>query len=390
MNERSDPRTRGKARNGGSAISRLLLVVVGAAILLGAGILVDRYTIWPLSIFAASTPAPSSIADQRAREARLQLAEQRKTLKDNPNAIFPEVPLGADHHFVPPGDDEMPDDEMGESIQRGRSIFVNTGTSAAQFTGNDLACANCHLDAGRRPGSAPLWGAWGVYPKYRGKNDMINTMEDRIHGCFTYSMNAPQSPSGGPPPANHQIYKDLQSYIFWLADGAPVGEPLPGQGYPELERTEKGFDYQRGADVFKNNCAVCHGIDGQGQKDLNGRQIFPPLWGPRSYNWGAGMHRVPTAAAFIKANMPLGKRDYLSDQDAWDVAAYINSFPRPPDPRQVDEDLSIAEAKEKYHDDKKGYYGHSLRGQLLGEALDQSQWQRFQKEQALTIDNATP
>jgi thiosulfate dehydrogenase len=45
------------------------------------------------------------------------------------------------------------------------------------------------------------------------------------------------------------------------------------------------------------------------------------------------MHRRNTAAAFIKANMPLGQGNTLTDQQAWDVAAYIDGKPRPPDPR---------------------------------------------------------
>ena len=56
--------------------------------------------------------------------------------------------------------------------------------------------------------------------------------------------------------------------------------------------------------------------------------VFPPLWGADSFNDGAGMHRVLTAARFIKAKMPLGKPD-LTDDDAFDVAAFINSKPRP-------------------------------------------------------------
>ncbi|MCL7743751.1 c-type cytochrome [Guyparkeria hydrothermalis] len=376
---------------GQSTAVRIALAVAGAGLLLGAGLLADHYDVWPFtSTSVTSDETPTTLADRASREAREQLAESRKELAENGDAAFPQVPLGNDNHFVPPDDSEIPNGKMGDAIRRGRSVFVNTGTRAAEFTGNDLACANCHLDSGRRQGSAPLWAAWGVYPKHRGKNDMVNTMEDRIRGCFTYSMNAPQSPNGGPPPANHQIYKDLQSYMFWLADGAPVGQKLPGRSYPKLERTDKGFDYRRGEKVFKANCAVCHGLDGQGQKDLNGRQVFPPLWGPGAYNWGAGMHRVPTAAEFIKANMPLGKRNYLSDQEAWDVAAYINSFPRPPDPRQVEENISVAEARDAYHKDKKGYYGHTLRGKLLGESFDQAQWERFRQKHLPTRTSAQP
>ena len=88
----------------------------------------------------------------------------------------------------------------------------------------------------------------------------------------------------------------------------------------------------RGASVFAANCVICHGATGQGTK-ANGKYVFPPLWGEDSFNAGAGMTRVPTAAAFILANMPLGKGDSLTQQEAWDVAQYLNSHERPPDPR---------------------------------------------------------
>lgn len=386
MSQQGDRTTRER-----SALARSALAVAGALVLLGAGFFAAEHEIWPIgAIGETPEPAATTRADREAEQARAALDKSRQALADDAQADFPAVPVGEDNHFVPPSDKEIPDGKMGEAIRRGRSVFVNTGTRAARFTGNDLACANCHLDAGRREGSAPLWGAWGVYPKYRGKNDMVNTMEDRLKGCFTYSMNARESPSGGPPPDNHPIYKDLQSYMFWLADGAPTGQELPGRGYPTLERTERGFDFRRGEQVYRANCAICHGLDGQGHKDMNGRRIFPPLWGPDSYNWGAGMHRVPTAAAFIKANMPLGKRDYLSDQEAWDVAAFINSFPRPPDPRQMEKGLSVAEAQSRYHDDKKGYYGQRLRGRLLGEPIDHAEWQTFRDQHALRLDDGSP
>src|SRR3546814_9130532 len=97
----------------------------------------------------------------------------------------------------------------------------------------------------------------------------------------------------------------------------------------KLKETKLGYDPGRGAQVFQQNCASCHGADGQGQRDINGRVVFPPLWGPHSYNWGAGMASVKNAAAFVKKNMPLGQTDRLTDQQAWDVAAYIDSRERP-------------------------------------------------------------
>jgi thiosulfate dehydrogenase len=81
---------------------------------------------------------------------------------------------------------------------------------------------------------------------------------------------------------------------------------------------------------------ACHQADGQGQRkgvagDAKG-YVYPPLWGPDSFNNGAGMHRLITSASFIHANMPFGtmfNAPAISNEDAWDVAAYINGRRRP-------------------------------------------------------------
>ena len=265
--------------------------------------------------------------------------------------------------FVPPDPATIPDDKFGDAVKRGMAIFTNTGTNAADHVGNGLSCSNCHLDAGRQPQSAPMWAAWVTYPKYRSKNDQINTMEDRVMGCFNYSMNAQASPSGKAPPHGDDIYRDLESYFYWLATGAPTNTKLEGIGFGSVKKPEGGYDLGRGAEVFTANCAVCHGAEGQGQKDINGRYIFPPLWGPDSYNWGAGMGRIDTAAAFIKHNMPLSQPGRLSDQEAWDVAAFVDSHERPKDPRQKG---TIEENRLKNHDGDETLYGQMVDGHLLG------------------------
>ena len=265
--------------------------------------------------------------------------------------------------FQPPPDSAIPDGPEGDAIRRGQAIFMNTSANASDFVGNNLSCSNCHLDGGRRPNSAPMWAAWTVYPKYRSKNKQINTMEDRVKGCFTYSMNAQHSPTGGPPPPGDDVYKDLQIYMHWLASGALTGVDMEGAGYPELEMTSAGYDPARGNQVYAATCSTCHGADGQGQYDLNGRPVFPALWGPRSYNWGAGMARVNTAAGFIKANMPLGQSDRLTDQQAWDVAAFINSHERPKDPRQTG---TVQETAQKNHGGEETFYGRTYQGRLIG------------------------
>lgn len=236
--------------------------------------------------------------------------------------------------FVPPSMDDIPDGAFGDSVRRGKLIFDQTRQSdARRFVGNQQSCNNCHLGSGRVAGSAPMWAAWVAYPAYREKNHHVNTMEERLRGCFTYSMNAQASEAGEAPPPGHEVLKDLQSYMFWMAKGAPTGDArMPGRGYPQLDDPPQPYDPGRGAIVYAQSCAICHQAEGAGMT-VEGQVLFPPLWGDGAYNAGAGMHRVNTAAAFIHANMPLGLGGTLSVQEAWDVAAYINSKPRPKDPR---------------------------------------------------------
>ena len=229
-------------------------------------------------------------------------------------------------HFIPPAESDMPTGEMGDMIKLGRNIFVHTQVYAKNLVGNGLNCVNCHLDAGRKADSAPLWGAYVMFPAYRSKNHKVNSFEDRLAGCFRFSMN------GTPPAYNSKEMLALTSYSYWLATGAPTGKELAGRGYPKLDKPPQQPDAQRGAAIYEKNCAICHGSDGLGTK-VNGAYAFPPLWGNDSFNAGAGMHSVKNAAAFIKANMPLGKGNSLSLQEAWDVAQFVDSHDRPPDPR---------------------------------------------------------
>ncbi len=229
--------------------------------------------------------------------------------------------------FSPPSADAMPNGDFGDAVRLGKAIFTDTQTYAGKYVGNKLNCVNCHLGAGRKMDSAPLWAAFGMYPAYRDKNKHVNTYEERLAGCFQFSMN------GKAPAPDSKEMVALVSYSYWLANGAPIGVELKGRGYPMLPDPPQKPDAARGKQVFEANCALCHGANGLGT-EVAGRYVFPPLWGNNSYNGGAGMSRVETAAAFIRANMPYGKGNSLSEQDAWDVAKYVDSQPRPPDPRK--------------------------------------------------------
>jgi thiosulfate dehydrogenase len=229
--------------------------------------------------------------------------------------------------FTPPDPDSIPPGPFGDSVRLGRNIFVDTQTYAKRYVGNGLNCVNCHLDAGRKADSAPLWAAYTMFPAYRDKNKKVNSLQDRLAGCFKFSMN------GKAPDLDSPEMIALVSYSFWLAHGAPTGVELKGRGYPKLAKPALEPDIGRGKQVFDANCAICHGADGQGTQ-VDGRYAFPPLWGPHSFNAGAGMTQIKNAAGFIQANMPLGKGGSLSEQQAWDVAQFMDSHERPPDPRK--------------------------------------------------------
>ncbi|HUZ63797.1 MAG TPA: c-type cytochrome [Acetobacteraceae bacterium] len=265
-------------------------------------------------------------------------------------------PVAADPAFQPPAESTIPNTPFGKMVRQGEAIFRNTGTNARQFVGNALSCSNCHIDGGRLANASPLWAAYVAFPAYRSKNGHVNTFEERMQGCFRFSMN------GKAPPLGSKVLVALESYSFWLAHGAPLGANMPGRGYPRLPKPAMAPDYRRGAAVFARHCALCHAADGAGQS-AGGKVVFPPLWGPKSYNWGAGMTSLVNAAGFIKANMPLGLGNSLTDQQAWDVAMFIDSHERPQDPRYLG---SIAKTRAKFHNSPYSMYGQTVNGHLVG------------------------
>lgn len=216
--------------------------------------------------------------------------------------------------FRVPPDSEIPDGVLGASIRRGRALLNATRDSLPQHVGNELRCTSCHLTDGRQANAIPWVGVYARFPQYRSRNDDVNVLADRINDCFQRSMN------GTALPADGQAMKDMIAYMAFLSRGYAVGSDVEGQGLPDLAPLPG--DTARGAQVFASTCVACHGADGQGTP------AAPALWGPESYNIGAGMSRLRTAASFIKHNMPFGNPN-LTDQQAFDVAAYVNAQPRP-------------------------------------------------------------
>ena len=227
----------------------------------------------------------------------------------------PPPPSPNEAKLIFPDDAAIPDGPEGAAIRRGRALVGNVRDSLPGQTKSALNCTSCHLDEGTRAWAAPWVGVYGRFPQYRARNARMNILEDRINDCFVRSLNGRALPTSG------QDIRDIVAYMAWLSLRVPAGVTMEGQGFAKLKTT--AGDTVAGRELFTGICSRCHGSDG------DGTSIAPPLWGERSYNIGAGMARLRTAAAFIKFNMPYDNPGSLSEQQATDVAAYINSRPRP-------------------------------------------------------------
>ena len=207
-----------------------------------------------------------------------------------------------------------------------RYIGKNATDPAMRYAGNDLACQNCHLNAGLQPFAAPFVSTFGTFPMMI--DDQVLTLTRRINGCMRRSMNGVDLPSEG------REMEALIAYFKFVGKGTPEGVRIPGMGLRPIANPASPPDARRGEDVYAKHCATCHKEDGQGevkQSSAAGYNI-PPLWGDASFNAGAGMAKTAYAASYIHDNMPFGityQTPMLSVQQAWDVAAYIISKPHP-------------------------------------------------------------
>lgn len=221
--------------------------------------------------------------------------------------------------WAPPPPDAFPAGPLGESVRRGLDLFTHTTERLPAYAPGNINCSNCHLDAGRKLGSAALVGAHARFPKYMDRTGSVIPLHDRVNYCFTRSL------AGGRLPVESRQMSDLLAYIAWLSVDVPDGGQVPGVAMPKMPPLTG--DPARGATLYAEKCAVCHGDDGAGKAPG-----FPAVWGSRSYSIGASMAREERAASFIRQFMPQTAPGTLTDQEAYDLAAYINSHERPDSP----------------------------------------------------------
>lgn len=231
-----------------------------------------------------------------------------------------------------PDESTIPEGEYGELIKYGKELIAHTSVylgpkGSVAMLANGLNCQNCHNDAGTKAFGINFSAVAPTYPQYRPRADGIISIEARINGCFQRSMN------GGKLDVNSKEMKAMVAYMEWVGSEVPKGERPNNAGIKRLEYLDIAADPKIGEAVYAKQCLVCHGKNGEGLLNAKGNEyVYPPLWGDDSYNDGAGLYRVRNFSGFVKYNMPIGatiNNPMLSDEEAWHVAAYVNSQPRP-------------------------------------------------------------
>ena len=231
-----------------------------------------------------------------------------------------------------PSLDTVANDSRGALLRYGRDLIANTSSylgpkGSVAIKSNGLNCQNCHIDAGARPFGNSFGAVASTYPKFRERSGKIESVEYRVNECMERSLNGQKLDS---------LSKEMLAmveYMKWLGQHVPKGVKPKDAGTVELPYLNRAADVNLGKAVYINRCQVCHGKEGEGRfnNDSSGF-LYPPLWGPHSYNVSAGLFRLTRFASYVKYNMPFGTTQngpQLSDEEAWDVAAYVNSQPRP-------------------------------------------------------------
>ena len=214
----------------------------------------------------------------------------------------------------------------GQELIMHTSRYLGPNGSVANLS-NGMNCQNCHLDGGTKIWGNNYAGVASTYPKVRARSGQMEGIEKRVNDCFERSLN------GRALKDDSKEMTSIVAYIKFLGKHVAKDSVPQGTGIYDLPFLSRAADPSKGSTVYSTQCASCHGASGEGMMAQNQMEYtYPPLWGPNSYNSGAGLFRLSRLAGYVKYNMPYGAsylNPQISDEDAWDVAAYINSQPRP-------------------------------------------------------------
>lgn len=286
-------------------------------------------TAWIIAMTAALALVIAGCANGRA--------DERDSVAQNGTAARPSWDSSG---WRPPNLSELPNDSVGTAVRRGFALITATHDSLPEYVGGNLNCTSCHLDEGRRATASPLAGVYARYPRYIDRTGAVVSIEDRVNYCFTRSLGGTRLPN------DSRAMQDIVDYLAFVSRGVPVGASV---GPTKMPAMPPGIgDVTRGDSIYRTTCARCHGDDGAGM------QKVPALWGPKSFSIGASMARQERAASFIRHNMPFDNPGILDDSEAYDVAAFVTSKPRPDLPGKA-HDWPLGNAPRDVPYDTKGH-----------------------------------
>ncbi len=234
--------------------------------------------------------------------------------------------------WQPPDSCDIPPGAEGDLIRYGENLVASTsrylgprGTIAA--LSNGMNCQNCHLEAGTRLYGNNYSAVFSTYPKFRERSGTVENIYKRVNDCIERSLNGKGLDTGS------REMQAFSAYINWLGHHVPKNSKPAGAGIRDLPFLARAADPEKGHALYWEKCQRCHGPQGEGLPAADSVvYTYPPLWGGHSYTTAAGLYRISRLAGYIKDNMPFGasyKAPQLTDEEAWDLAAFVNSQPHP-------------------------------------------------------------
>jgi thiosulfate dehydrogenase len=240
------------------------------------------------------------------------------------------VPLS--NYWTAPEFSSIKDANLKAQIEYGKDLIAHTSNylgpngSVARMS-NGLNCQNCHLNAGTKVFGNNYGSVASTYPKMRARSGSVENIYKRVNDCFERSLN------GQALDTTSKEMQAIVAYINFLGSNVEKGKKAEGSGFKDLAYLDRPADPEKGKAVYETKCQSCHQANGEGLLNpAKTEYTFPALWGKASYNDGAGLYRISNFAKYVKYNMPQGvshDAPQLSDEEAWDVAAFVNTQPRP-------------------------------------------------------------
>ena len=288
-----------------SVINKLLLVIV---------VLVMGFVAIPIIVYFGNQPDKPFVKAQDSLSANMVLKKDVNTF------------------WIAQDISTISDSTQKKQVEYGKELIAHTSKylgpkgSVLQIS-NGLNCQNCHLQAGTAVFGNNYGSVASLYPKFRARSGAVEDIYKRVNDCFERSLDGRVLDTTG---------KEIQAivaYINFIGSNVEKGKKAEGSGFKDLAYLDRAADVEKGLTVYTGKCQSCHQANGEGVFNINKTEFtLPALWGNNSFNDGAGLYRLSNFAKYVKYNMPLGvtyQNPQLSDEEAWDVAAYILSQPRP-------------------------------------------------------------